>query len=439
MPTLLDSERTLLNNHDGCTKCRRFYVNHKSRDCPFGFPAGKDYKTLSVNDALTAKKAKNAPSASASTKPNAKAVAATAPSSEDENDEPSTITAVLPSIIDYSSNSDEDNDLSIHDVSAPVKSKHLIWHCQIHGLTTDFPVKTRALIDNGAHLVLIHPDLVDKLKLKKRRLHTPEPVDVALNNGLNSRSELHEYVKLSLTSLDLLWTSKTVKALIAPNLCMPVILGLPFLIHNTIVTDHAACSCIDKSTNYNLLNPLPISPPPSPKPRLCEQLKETKADKKLVLSELLMVCNDRFKIHKLRPKVTENFNVAAAIRDHIVILSSQEKLSKIEANLKLEFKEVFEPIPHASELPSTVFASIHLKNAEKTIKTRSYPSPRKYKEAWGILIQQHLDAGRIQPSSSPFASPAFIVPKANPNVLPRWVNDYRQLNENTITDSHPLP
>jgi hypothetical protein len=86
-----------------------------------------------------------------------------------------------------------------------------------------------------------------------------------------------------------------------------------------------------------------------------------------------------------------------------------------------------------------VVAEIHIKNAEKTIKSRSYPSPRKYKEAWQILIQQHLDAGRIRPSSSPCASPAFIVPKANPNVLPRWVNDYRQLNENTVTDSHPLP
>ena len=91
------------------------------------------------------------------------------------------------------------------------------------------------------------------------------------------------------------------------------------------------------------------------------------------------------------------------------------------------------------ELPSEIVVSINLKNAEKTIKLCSYPSPRKYKEAWSILIQQHLDVGRIHPSSSLCASPAFIVPKANPNVLPRWVNDYRQLNENTITDSHPIP
>jgi len=54
-------------------------------------------------------------------------------------------------------------------------------------------------------------------------------------------------------------------------------------------------------------------------------------------------------------------------------------------------------------------------------------------------MQQHLDAGQIHLSLSPCASPAFIVPKANPNVLPQWVNNFRQLNENTITDSHPLP
>ena len=253
-----------------------------------------------------------------------KAVAATTPASDDENEDPSAVAAVLPSIIEYSSDSDEDNDLSVCNVSAPVKSKHLIWHCQIHGLT-EFPVKTRALIDNGEHVVLIHPKLVHELNLKIRHLKTPEIIDVTLKYGHNSRSELHEYIKLSLTSLDCSWTSKTtVKALIAPNLCMPVILGLPFLIHNTIVTDHAARSCIDKHSNYDLLNPEPIAPPPPPKLKLHEQIKETKADKKIALAELLMVCNDRFKNHKLRPNIMENFNVAGAIRDRIEVLASKD-------------------------------------------------------------------------------------------------------------------
>jgi len=109
---------------------------------------------------------------------------------------------------------------------------------------------------------------------------------------------------------------------------MPIILGLPFLIHNTIVTDHEACSCIDKWLNYNLLNPLPVSPPPPPKPHLKEQLKELKADKKLVLVELMMVCNTHFKNHKLQPEIVEDFNVASAICEHIELLATKDALLK---------------------------------------------------------------------------------------------------------------
>lgn len=48
-------------------------------------------------------------------------------------------------------------------------------------------------------------------------------------------------------------------------------------------------------------------------------------------------------------------------------------------------------------------------------------------------------ASQIQPSSSAHFSPAFIISKADPIVLPCWVNDHCQLNLNTIPDSHPLP
>ena len=62
------------------------------------------------------------------------------------------------------------------------------------------------------------------------------------------------------------------------------------------------------------------------------------------------------------------------------------------------------------------------------IKTRNYPCPRKWKDAWYVLLQQHLDAGRIRPSHAPAGSGAFIIPKADLTILPCWVNDYRQLN-----------
>ena len=116
--------------------------------------------------------------------------------------------------------------------------------------------------------------------------------------------------------------------------------------------------------------------------KLCvkEQIAETKADKKLVLAELMLVCNNHFKNHKLCPHVTGEFNIAGAIHNRIEILTMQEQLLKCDAKLRTEFKQVFEPIPHVDELPCRIVTSIHLKNAEKTIKSCLYPSPCKYKE-----------------------------------------------------------
>ncbi|KAF9643723.1 hypothetical protein BDM02DRAFT_3072787, partial [Thelephora ganbajun] len=38
VPKLSDEERKILSEHDGCFKCRRPYVGHRTRECPNGFP-----------------------------------------------------------------------------------------------------------------------------------------------------------------------------------------------------------------------------------------------------------------------------------------------------------------------------------------------------------------------------------------------------------------
>lgn len=320
-----------------------------------------------MTDVLTAKKAKAVAKQVKST--SSKPVAATSSATIEEvdsDDDVSATAAVLPdSPGGYTSDSDEDWDISRHEVSSvPLRSKHLIWNCQIHSQTDDFPVKTRALIDNGTHLALIRPDLVERLGLKKYRLHKPEPVDVAFSKE-EKKTELYFYVKLSLSSLDSAWSSRIVKAIVTPGLCLPIILGLPWLEWNHIITDHAARTCIDKKTSYDLMNPPIILPPPPPKPRLREQIKTTKADKKLVLAELMMVCHDRLKNAKLKPEEVKDFDVAGAVRERIEILAVQEQLDLREKKLKTEYKEIFEPIPHADELRRDVVAEIHIKNAEK--------------------------------------------------------------------------
>jgi len=135
---------------------------------------------LLLANAIAAKKGKTTSSTS-SNKQALKPVTATAPSSSDE---PNVIAVVLPLASNYNYDSDKEADISNHDMGVPFKSKHLVWHCQVHRLRNDFPVVTCVLINNGAHVILICPELVDELNLKKCHLHKPEIIDFALNNGL---------------------------------------------------------------------------------------------------------------------------------------------------------------------------------------------------------------------------------------------------------------
>jgi len=351
--------------------------------------------------------------------------------SEDEDDY---IAAVMPSAVLGNGSFSES------DVSPPLRSKHFVAKFNIFADHLDFPLTYSSLVDNGAHLVLIRPEVVDQLRLQRHPLKTPEIVSVAIEDGKKKkRMKLYHYVKFAVTSTDNVWTSKVIHAIVAPGLCMPLILGLPFLIHNDIVTDHALRSCIDKKSGYNILNPSRVHPPPPLRKRLRQQINDTKAAKKKALAELGEVCRKRIAEKKLTFEDVKDVDVIAAIRDTIENIALTEQLKAHGDKIKKEFKPIFEPIPHVDDLPRDYMARIKLKEAERTIINRTYPCPRKYKEAFQTLIQQHLDAGRIRLSSSAYASPCFIIPKSDPTVLPRWVNDYRLLNEVTVPDNHPLP
>jgi hypothetical protein len=176
---------------------------------------------------------------------------------------------------------------------APLKCKHFVWRCFVDGPSTEFPLKISSLIDNGCHLVLICPDIVEKLGLPTFSLPNPEPIAVAIKDSKKKkRMFLNKFVILEPTSIDQTWTSCRVRALITPDLCMPVIFGLPFLSHNNIVTDHALHSCIDKKSRYNLLHP-DIVTPPKKKLQPKEKRQQLKQFKKDMINELSTLCESR--------------------------------------------------------------------------------------------------------------------------------------------------
>ena len=160
-----------------------------------------------------------------------------------------------------------------------------------------------------------------------------------------------------LPSLNNAWSSHPVHALIAPGLCSNIFLGLPFLSHNKIVIDHDARTAIDKTCGFDLLNENTSchhAPPSLNLSPLQKQLLILK-QKKLLLAELKLKCSEHLASLEVKGlfEMIQPLNLIGAITDKIVSLASQKKLAKKELDIKKEYKDVFHPIPHISELPTS--------------------------------------------------------------------------------------
>jgi hypothetical protein len=169
---------------------------------------------------------------------------------------------------------------------APFTVPHFFWSCSVNGLANDFPTFFQVLINHGLHTVLINDKFTTSLSLKHRKLVKPMPVESVKQNVF-----LSEWENLKLYDPSGTWKSRTVHAIIAPSLCVPVILGGLSLAHNNIVVDHAACTAIDKISGFDLLNlSLPLSLPPRKK-KLKEFFRDLQEDRKLMIAK--MVCAER--------------------------------------------------------------------------------------------------------------------------------------------------
>jgi hypothetical protein len=167
---------------------------------------------------------------------------------------------------------------------APFTVLHLFWRCSINGAVNDFPTTLSVLIDHGSHVVLISAEFANSLSLKHHKLFELMPVELAMPaEGPKHIVFLSEWVKLKLYDPSGAWQSKTVCAIVAPSLCVPVILGGPFLAHNNIVIDHAACTAVNKLSGFDLLNPKPLPPALQPKKKLKEFFRDLQKDRKLML------------------------------------------------------------------------------------------------------------------------------------------------------------
>ena len=409
LPKLQDKEKRLLNEHEGCTRCRKFYTEHRAKDCPMTanntWPDAESYIPLTLEMALAAKPRTGA------------------------------VSSRLPAAAAISSKNEVRDDETDSYVDHPLTVPHLVAMLDAFGPNiSEFPLSVPAMLDIGCPSIVISSALANELGLRRYPLPPEE-------DNLSSLSETplscKEYVKMELSSGNGSWKSTVFRAKVNTGLPVPIILGMPFLSTHHIVIDPHSRTAKDKRTGYDLLNPkIPerewapervVSPPTPPKTRQPTRTLENTSEPALA--------------GYLLPAP-----IMAAVRERIETISFQERLAKKEIEMRQKNADRFPlRLPDTtSEVPDHIYHRIRLKDPNQIVKGRGYSAPKKYHDSWKKLLDEHLRAGRIRPSSSEHASPAFCVPKYRDGVPdltvpPRWVNDYRELNANTIRDNFPLP
>jgi len=112
----------------------------------------------------------------------------------------------------------------------------------------------------------------------------------------------------------------------------------------------------------------------------------------------------------------------------------------LSSKFKKDFVDCFPAdIPHVDSLSTNIYHHIKVLPGARFSTTCPYSCPYKYCTAWKTLINQHIATGHIWSSSSPYDLPSFIIPKADPTILPHWVVDHYLLNKVTIPNTFPLP
>ena len=120
-------------------------------------------------------------------------------------------------------------------------------------------------------------------------------------------------------------------------------------------------------------------------------------------------------------------------------------LNNEEKKSVLKLCKEFESIIHAEgDMLTSTTAIQHeiITTSPVPIATKTYRYPEIHKEEVNNQISKMLKQGIIRPSTSPWSSPLWVVPKkkdASGKTKWRIVIDYRKLNDVTVGDSYPLP
>ncbi|GAA5921705.1 hypothetical protein JCM1841_007097 [Sporobolomyces salmonicolor] len=402
---LTELEKDWLRATNGCFKCRESWVDHESARCgkwpPAGYvvpvPPGWD-SSKEVPVSLRPR-----PSSSAATSgTTAPVIGVRALHIYDSDSE-----------IDLPESLAQDSDTDTDECALPPLSLYV--GAKRRGCTVD------ALADSGSGLSLISDKIASGLGLERRKLSKPKAFRLAIQGG-DELQHLTQFVRVPLRLANGVWSAGTTTLLVAPlEPPFDIILGTPFLRRHRIVISFWPDPALLIS------QPAPLDPidlfaePEGPRTRLeaMEEMGEEDRDELIGTAMEILVASVNAKTDEEREMTAR----AARVMDDFADL----------------FPSVLPALTADYLAKTTTRHRIKFVDASKTHNQRGFNVPRKWRERWKRMLDEHLEAGRLRPSTSPYASAAFVIPKKDPDADPRWVNDYRGLNSNTVKDRTPLP
>ncbi|GAA5873889.1 hypothetical protein JCM1840_000216 [Sporobolomyces johnsonii] len=275
----------------------------------------------------------------------------------------------------------------------------------------------QALADSGCSSAYISDRMVERLGLVRRRLKRARKATLAIKGGPEQIIVVSHYVRVPLEAKDSgVDFGETVLKIADLEPPYDLILGNPFLYRHRL------------SIHFY------------PYPRLLRAAaaNEPEIDLLSPTSSVATLPKSRRLVASVLARVDAATNQA---KGEAAQTREAAEMEKVKARLMEEFHDRFpDEIPPLAEADkSNVRHFIKLVDPSKVHNQRGYASPARWNERWKKLLDKHVDAGRLRLSRSPYASPSFVQPKKDPLADPRWLNDYRRLNENTVKDRTPLP